>query len=142
MNFITQYWEDESKGQYTTGEDEEMCSFLITLTKLARKGHVQAYYRKYYTDSFVYGFIRELKHEITLASDKFGRRLWLRHHFQRRIGEDVCPIYILSEKQIGAFDVLLEQLKDISIDVQDHESAVVDSIMGFYGGLIPNGTKN
>jgi len=137
MEKTTQYFEDTSKGQYTTVEDGPMVEFLDKLRSLIHTEHVKIYWRAHhnYTDDcemyYIYGEFILLKHVVTIANTcgAMGRRIWLEHRFQRSHDEAISPIYIMSPAQIGAFDDLFAAWIMAGQDVTESDLSVTQEIL-------------
>jgi len=127
MKLITEYHEDKT---FPVGTDEEMTPFMEKLIVKAQVGTIELYYRVFSKeDAFIHGFL-PMGHNISLAHDKFGRRMWLEHKFQNCIGEMTSPIFVISEQQIKVFDQLFSVWKAYSKNVTCTNSAVYDAVMG------------
>lgn len=140
MEKTSQYFEDESKGQYSTVEDEPMVTFLNKLATLAGTEHVKIYWRKHhnYTNNcdmyWIHGTFPILQHEVSLANacgdgPEWQRRVWLTHKFQRNTDEMTSPIYIVSPAQIEAFDTAWTTWMAAGQDLTNSDWAVAEEIL-------------
>jgi hypothetical protein len=136
---ITKTYDEKKEHHIITADDESMIKFLRKLSELAFTSRTKIYWRSInnyrfdHEQYYIYCLFPTLGHDITLANEceekGWERRIWLHHYFQKRIGEDVKCIEVISPVQMECFDLTFKVLKDAGVDVTLSDAALIKDIL-------------